>query len=159
MTVMGVDPGSRVTGYGLVSYEQGKLRTLEFGCIRAKVKGPLAERLREIYEAFMEVLERSDAELAAVEDISYRENIRAAFQIGHARGVVMLALAQAGLPVEEYSPAEVKRSVVGSGSASKEQVRFMVQHILNLPEPPKPYDASDALAVALCHIHRLRTMG
>lgn len=159
MTILGVDPGSRVTGYGLVECEDGEVRALEFGCIRAREKAPFSYRLKEIYEAFRKVLEVNEPDCAAVEDIFYRENVRSAFQIGHARGVILLALAQAGLPVNEYTPAEVKRSVVGSGSASKEQVRFMVQHILKLPEPPEPYDASDALAVALCHVHRMRTGG
>jgi len=155
VTILGVDPGSRVTGYGLISWEEGRAKVLDFGCIRARGRASLAERLWEIYKAFREVLERSSPDCAAVEDIFYRENVRSAFQIGHARGVILLALAQAGLPVEEYAPAEVKKSVVGSGAASKEQVRFMVQHILDLSEPPKPYDASDALAVALCHAHRI----
>ncbi|HID10977.1 MAG TPA: crossover junction endodeoxyribonuclease RuvC [Candidatus Latescibacteria bacterium] len=155
MTILGVDPGSRITGYGLIVWEDGRAQALDFGCIRAREKASLCERLSEIYRAFREVLERSRPDYAAVEDIFYQENVRSAFQIGHARGVILLALAQAGLRVEEYAPAEVKRSVVGSGSASKGQVQFMVQHLLGLSEPPEPYDASDALAVALCLAHRI----
>jgi len=92
----------------------------------------------------------------AVEDVFYSDNVKTALKIGHARGVILLAAADAGLPIAEYSPREVKQAVVGSGSASKEQVQFMVKNILTLKEAPHPYDATDALAVALCHVHRLK---
>ncbi len=153
--ILGVDPGSMATGFGVLRCNGRRAEVLGYGCIKSKKGRPFPERLRDIYEGIVEVIERYRPDQMAVEDIFYSNNVKTALKIGHARGVVLLAAANRGIPVVEYSPREVKRSVVGSGSASKEQVQFMVKAILGLGELPEPYDVSDALAVALCHANRL----
>lgn len=155
MTILGIDPGSTVTGYGLIQHEDRVSRLLECGCIRTKARTSFPERLKKIYAELTDRLAELRPDEVAVEDVFYSENVKAALRIGHARGVILLAAANAGVPIAEYTPREVKRAVVGSGAASKEQVQFMVKHILHLKELPHPYDVTDALAVALCHIHRL----
>lgn len=157
MTILGIDPGSTVTGYGLIQHEDRTLRLLECGCIRTNVKTSFPERLKKIYAALTDRLAELRPDEVAVEDVFYSENVKAALRIGHTRGVILLAAANAGIPIAEYTPREVKQAVVGSGAASKEQVQFMVKHILHLKALPHPYDATDALAVALCHIHRLES--
>jgi len=153
--ILGVDPGSMATGFGVLRCNGRRAEVLGYGCIKSKKGRPFPERLRDIYEGIVEVIERYRPDQMAVEDVFYSNNVKTALKIGHARGVVLLAAANRGIPVVEYSPREVKRSVVGSGSASKEQVQFMVKAILGLGELPEPYDVSDALAVALCHANRL----
>jgi len=143
------------TGFGVLRCNGRRAEVLGYGCIKSKKGRPFPERLRDIYEGIVEVIERYRPDQMAVEDVFYSNNVKTALKIGHARGVVLLAAANRGIPVVEYSPREVKRSVVGSGSASKEQVQFMVKAILGLGELPEPYDVSDALAVALCHANRL----
>ena len=155
MVILGIDPGSVITGFGAIQTENREPRLIGCGCIRTSAKTPFAERLRKIYGELAETLLRYHPDEVAVEDVFYSNNVKTALKIGHARGVILLAAADAGLPIAEYSPREVKRAVVGSGSASKEQVQFMVKNILTLKEAPEPYDATDALAVALCHAHRL----
>jgi len=156
VVILGIDPGSVITGFGAIETENRKTRLIGCGCIRTSAKTPFAERLRKIYGELAETLSRYHPDEVAVEDVFYSNNVKTALKIGHARGVILLAAADAGLPIAEYSPREVKRAVVGSGSASKEQVQFMVKNILTLKEAPQPYDATDALAVALCHAHRLK---
>ena len=156
MVIVGIDPGSVITGFGAIETENREPRLIGCGCIRTSAKTPFAERLRKIYGELAETLSRYHPDEVAVEDVFYSNNVKTALKIGHARGVILLAAADAGLPIAEYSPREVKQAVVGSGSASKEQVQFMVKNILTLKEAPQPYDATDALAVALCHAHRLK---
>ncbi len=153
--ILGIDPGSVVTGLGVLKCEGKRAEVLSYGCIKAKKSRTFPERLKEIYEGIMDAIDQYHPDHIAVEDVFYSNNAKTALRIGHARGVVLLAAANKGIPVTEYSPREVKQSVVGSGSASKEQVQFMVRAILNLKEVPEPYDVSDALAVALCHTNRL----
>ena len=153
--VLGVDPGTAVTGYGVVARSSGgALSLLECGVVRTHVKAPLPERLRDIYEGLSEVIDRAAPGVLAVEEAFYSRNVRTAIVLGHARGVVLLAAALRGLPVAEYPPAEVKSAVVGVGAATKEQVQLMVQRLLRLKEPPRPHDAADGVAVALCHCFR-----
>ncbi|HEX5724401.1 MAG TPA: crossover junction endodeoxyribonuclease RuvC [Longimicrobiaceae bacterium] len=155
VVVLGVDPGTAVTGYGVVARaSDGALSLLECGVVRTHVRAPLAERLRDIYAGISEVVERTRPGVLAVEEAFYARNVRTAIVLGHARGVVLLAAALHGLPVAEYPPAEVKSAVVGVGAATKEQVGFMVQRLLRLREPPRPHDAADGVAVALCHCFR-----
>ncbi|MBI4409884.1 MAG: crossover junction endodeoxyribonuclease RuvC [Gemmatimonadetes bacterium] len=156
MIVLGVDPGTATTGYGVVARgRDGAVSLLECGVIRTTPRSDLARRVAEIYEGIEEVLTRRTPEIVAVEGIFYSRNARTAMVLGHARGAVLLAAAQRELPVAEYSPAEVKHAIVGSGRATKEQIQFMVQRLLRLKAPPQPADAADAVAIALCHCYAL----
>jgi len=150
--VLGIDPGSTVTGYGVVEGGPGRHRLVECGVIRSPRGGDLAVRLLHIYSDLQTVIERVEPDCMAVEGIFYRENPRTAVVLAHARGVALLAGAERGLPVIEYPPAEIKKAVVGTGRATKTQVGFMVQKLLGLAEPPQPADASDGCAAALCHL-------
>lgn len=152
MRVLGVDPGSSATGYGVVEGGGRDFRLIECGVIRSPRDGALAVRLLHIYHDLQAVIERLQPDCVAVEGVFYRENPRTAVILAHARGVALLAGAEAGLPVLEYPPAEIKLAVVGTGRATKEQVGYMVQKLLGLAEPPRPTDAADGCAAALCHI-------
>ena len=153
--VLGVDPGTAVTGYGVVARTgDGAVSLLECGVIRTHPRAPLPERLRDIHEGIAEVIARAAPSVLAVESVFYAKNVRTSVVLGHARGVVLLAAALRGLQVAEYPPAEVKNAVVGAGAATKEQVGWMVQRLLRLKEPPRPHDAADGVAVALCHCFR-----
>lgn len=151
MIVLGVDPGAGTTGYGVVARNGGALSLLECGVIRTEPDRPLAERLKEIYLGVGEVLSRHKVDVVAVEGVFFGKNARTTVILGHARGAILLAATMRDLHVAEYSPAEIKNAVVGTGRASKEQVQFMVQQLLRLKEPPRPNDAADGVAVALCH--------
>lgn len=160
MRILGVDPGTGVTGFGVVEAEEGRYALLECGVIRTSPAEPLHTRLREISDGICELIDRHDPEVLAVEDVFYARNVRTTVVLGHARGVVLLAGARAGLTVAEYPPAEIKKAIAGNGSASKQQVQFMVTQLLRLKSPPQPLDAADGVAVALthamsAHLHRL----
>jgi crossover junction endodeoxyribonuclease RuvC len=153
--VLGVDPGTAVTGYGVVARTGGGAVSLvECGVIRTSPKAPLPERLRDIHLGVQEVIRRTAPGVLAVEGVFYSKNARSALVLGHARGVILLAAALAGLDVAEYPPAEVKTAVVGTGAATKDQVGFMVRKLLRLKEAPRPADAADGVAIALCHCFR-----
>ena len=157
MVVLGIDPGTAITGYGVVRGEPfGSLALVECGVIRTSARDPLPVRLREIYEDVRALLERHHPEALAVEDVFYSRNVRTTVVLGHARGVVLLAGEQAGVSIHEYPPAEIKKSVVGTGAATKEQVQFMLTRLLRLKSAPQPSDAADAAAVALAHIMTAR---
>ena len=157
MIVLGIDPGTAITGYGVVRGEPfGSLALVECGVIRTSARDPLPVRLREIYEDVRALLERHHPEALAVEDVFYSRNVRTTVVLGHARGVVLLAGEQAGVSIYEYPPAEIKKSVVGTGAATKEQVQFMLTRLLRLKTAPQPSDAADAAAVALAHIMTAR---
>ena len=152
MIVLGVDPGTRTTGYGVVaSPGGGAVSLLECGVIRTDPAAPLAQRLRAIHDGLVEVLDRHAADVMAVEGVFYGRNVQTTVLLGHARGAALLAAALRDLPVAEYSPAEIKSAVAGTGRATKEQVQYMVQMLLRLRHPPVPADAADGVAVALCH--------
>lgn len=158
MTILGIDPGTLIAGYGVVETAAiaGRApRLLEYGEIVMSGKAPLASRLHTFHKALAAVIARTHPDSCAIESAFSHKNIRSAMIIGHARGVALLAAAQCGIPVTEYSPREVKKAVTGSGAASKEQVQFMITSVLKLTRTSKSFDASDALAVALCHYHRL----
>ena len=159
MLVLGIDPGTALTGYGLVRGEDGELALVEYGVITTDQGKPLPERLREIYERLSALVRERQPTAAAVEKLFFAKNVRTALSVGQARGVALLAMANAGLPVHEYTPLEVKQAVAGYGRASKEQVQQMVKVLLDLPSVPQPDDAADALAVAICHIHSARMRG
>lgn len=156
MVVLGIDPGGASTGYGLLRVERGRLTRLDSGTIRPPRRLAFSDRLLYIYQGVKKILESGRIDEVAVEDVYQGVNHRTASRIGHVRGVVLLAGAEAGLPVAEYPPNEVKSAVAGNGLATKEQVQFMVQQILRLESPPASLDESDAIAVAICHCHRCR---
>ena len=153
MIILGVDPGSRVTGYGLIHCEGSHLRCLEYGGIKAgDARSTFSpNRLKKIYGELHGILARYSPAVMVVEDIFYAVNAKSALKLGHTRGVVLLVAAQLEIPLVEYSPLQVKKAVVGYGRADKMQMQKMVRTLLNLKEEPQPHDAADALAVALCH--------
>jgi crossover junction endodeoxyribonuclease RuvC len=151
--VLGIDPGTAVTGYGVVSGEPfGSLSLLECGVIRTTAHDPLPVRLRELYEDVSGLIERHKPDCVSVEDVFYAKNVRTTVVLGHARGVILLAAELAGVEIFEYAPAEIKKAVVGRGGATKEQVQFMVTRLLRLKSAPRPSDAADGAAAALAHI-------
>lgn len=153
MRVFGIDPGSERTGYGCIDTDGQRHRLVACGAITVPARAPFPERLRLIHEGLCELLRECRPELVAIENLFHATNVQSALKLGHARGVAMLAAVEAGLPIVEYTPAEVKRAVVGYGRAEKRQVAEMVRLLLDLDEVPSPYDAADALAVAICHLH------
>lgn len=157
MRILGVDPGIIVTGFGVLERKGYESVALDYGCIKLSVQEQFPKRLLKIYNQISRVISQYLPDEFAIEDLFYAENAKVALKLGHARGVAMLAAAVHQIPVSEYSPREIKQSVVGSGSASKEQVQRMVKDLLRLKFLPEPFDAADALAVALCHCHRLES--
>ena len=152
MRILGIDPGSRATGYGLIRLEGNRLHHIDNGVIRPPEKATLAQRLLHIYLELQAVIKQYSPECAAIEQVFMGNNAQSALKLGQARGVAMLAAAGAGLDVAEYSPLQIKSAVVGYGRASKSQVQQMVKALLKLPEIAQE-DASDALAIAICHAH------
>jgi crossover junction endodeoxyribonuclease RuvC len=153
--VLGIDPGTANTGYGVVrgAGSAGAFPSLvECGVIRTRARDPLPSRLREIYEGVRELIERHRPDALSVEDVFYSRNVRTTVVLGHARGVILLAAEQAGLPVNELAPAEIKKAVVGTGGATKEQVQFMLTRLLRLKSVPHPSDAADGVAAALAFL-------
>lgn len=152
MRIIGIDPGSRATGYGLIVKEGNRLIHVDNGVIRPPAKADLAERLLVIFQGLSDIINEYSPQYAAVEQVFMAQNAQAALKLGQARGAALLAAANAGLEVGEYSATQVKSSVVGYGRAAKSQVQQMVKALLNLPEIAQE-DASDALAVAICYAH------
>jgi crossover junction endodeoxyribonuclease RuvC len=153
--IFGIDPGSDRTGYGCVETDGSRHRMITSGAIKTSASASFPEKLLYIHTGLASLLAECRPDSVAIENLFHAVNARSALKLGHARGVAMLAAVEAGLPVAEYTPAEVKRAVVGYGRAEKQQVQHMVRLILGLDVAPTPYDASDALAVALCHSHSL----
>jgi crossover junction endodeoxyribonuclease RuvC len=151
--IVGIDPGSERTGYGCVETDGRRHRLVACGAITAAAGDSFPARLARIYRELTTVLARTRPDAVAVESVFHAVNARSALKLGHARGVALLAAVEAGCMVFEYSPAEVKRAVVGYGRAEKRQVQQMVKLLLGLDKPVSPFDASDALAVAICHVH------
>jgi crossover junction endodeoxyribonuclease RuvC len=157
MLVIGIDPGTATTGYGLVrETEDGSLVVVDFGAILTPAGAPMAERLLHLHRKLKETLLLHRPQSGAVEKLFFQRNVTNALTVGQARGVALLALAETGLTVGEYTPMEVKQAVAGYGGADKNQVQQMVRALLGLAEIPKPDDAADALAVAICHLHSAR---
>lgn len=153
---LGIDPGTASTGYGLVEERDGELRLVACGVISTTPETPMPQRLRSIHDDLTGLIARYQPSQLAVEELFFSRNARTALAVGQARGVVLLAAAEAGLPVGEYTPLEVKQAIVGYGRAQKAQVQRMICLILNLAAVPQPDDATDALAVAVCHLFALR---
>lgn len=156
MRVLGVDPGTATTGYAIVVEEEGRLQAVALGVVTTPAKMPLPARLQQIYRDLGQIVEMHRPDAAAVEELFFSRNARTAMSVGHARGVTLLALVNAGLPIAEYTPMQVKQAVTGYGNADKHQVQEMVRMLLNLAEVPRPDDAADAAAVAICYLHRVR---
>lgn len=153
MTVLGIDPGLANTGYGIVTRKAGRLVALDGGVIETRAGVPHERRLADIHAAIEALLAEHEPDAVALEELYFGQNVRTAFAVGHARGAVMLAAGQRGLPCTSYTPQKVKSAVCGHGRAPKEQVARMVQALLALPDAPASDHASDALAVAVCHIN------
>lgn len=154
IVVLGIDPGTITTGFGAVTLEGGTSRALGWGCIKTSSSAPIAERLARIHAEVAHQIQKYRPDEIAVEDVFQAKNVRSALKLGHARGVALLAAADAGVPIFEYAPREVKKSVVGVGSATKSQVASMVRRLLGLSDAEMKEDESDAVAVALCHLHK-----
>jgi crossover junction endodeoxyribonuclease RuvC len=154
MIVIGIDPGTAITGYGLVrERSDGQVEAVAYGVVTTPAKTPLPERLQMIYRGLQEVVSEHAPTSAAVEKLIFGRNVTTAMSVGQARGVALLALANSGLSIAEYAPMEVKQAVAGYGNADKTQVQEMVRLLLGLDEIPRPDDAADALAVAITHLH------
>jgi len=151
--VFGIDPGSERTGYGCVESDGSRHRLVTCGAIRTPALASFPDKLLAIHAGLSALLAECRPDGVAIENLFHAVNVRSALKLGHARGVAMLAAVEAGLPVAEYTPAEIKRAVVGYGRAEKPQVQHMVKLLLGLSEAPSPHDAADALAVAICHVH------
>jgi crossover junction endodeoxyribonuclease RuvC len=154
MRVLGIDCGTERTGYGLIESDGRLHHMIAAGAICTTPREPLEQRLLKIADGLREVIRRHQPEAAAVEEVFYSQNVKTALKLSHARGVALLAVAEAGLPLGEYSPLEIKTSVVGYGRAEKQQVRMMVHSLLRIREEIESEDACDAIAVAICHATR-----
>jgi crossover junction endodeoxyribonuclease RuvC len=151
--VLGIDPGLANTGYGVVARRRGRMAALDGGVIETAAGLPIERRLADVHAGVQALLEEHTPDAVALEELYFGQNVRTAFAVGHARGAVMLAAGQFGVPCTGYTPQKVKSSVCGHGRAPKEQVARMVQMLLDLPELPTPDHAADALAVAMCHVN------
>jgi crossover junction endodeoxyribonuclease RuvC len=161
MLVIGIDPGTATTGYGLVQeVDDGSLEVVDYGAILTPPDLPMQQRLLQLYRGLKDILILHHPQSGAVEKLFFQRNVRTAISVGQGRGVALLALAEVQLPVAEYTPLEVKQAVAGYGRADKNQVQEMVRALLGLQDVPRPDDAADALAVAICHLHshRLRSL-
>lgn len=157
MLVIGIDPGTAITGYGLVREQlDGSLEMVAYGAVLTPAKMPMPERLVKLHRELAQIVLLHRPESGAVEKLFFSRNVRTAISVGQGRGVALLSLAEAGLPVAEYTPMEIKQAIAGYGGADKNQVQQMVKALLDLDEIPKPDDAADALAVAICHLHSAR---
>jgi crossover junction endodeoxyribonuclease RuvC len=157
MITLGIDPGTAITGYGIIREEQdGCLTVVEYGVIRTSADQTQADRLVRLYQKLKELILLHRPQIGAVEKLFFERNVRTALNVGQARGVALLAMAESGLKIGEYTPLEIKQAVAGYGGADKNQVQQMVKTILGLEVIPHPDDAADALAVAICHIHSVK---
>jgi crossover junction endodeoxyribonuclease RuvC len=160
MLALGIDPGTANTGYGIVRSDRpGLVSLVECGVIRTRPREPLPARLAEIYDGVTQLIARHRPDALSVEDVFYSRNVRTTVVLGHARGVILLAGQQAALDIHEFPPAEIKKAVVGTGAATKEQVQFMLTRLLKLKAVPQPSDAADGVAAALAYIMSARLHG
>ena len=151
MVILGIDPGVAIVGYGVVECVSGNFRCLEYGCITTPAHTLLEDRLSEIYDGMTELIARHRPDCMSIEELFFNNNQKTAVDVAQARGVILLAANKAKLPIYEYTPLQVKSAVVGYGRAEKQQVMYMVRQYLHMKETPKPDDAADAIAIALCH--------
>jgi len=153
MKIIGIDPGYAILGYGVIEKKGNHFVPCGFGAITTEPKDDMTGRLKSIYNALMDIIAEFEPEVASIEELFFNTNSKTALLVGQARGVAILACANSGLKIYEYTPLQVKQALVGYGRAEKEQVQAMVKTILNLKETPKPDDTADALAAAICHGH------
>lgn len=153
MRILGIDPGYGRTGYGVIETDGNRLRPLEFGLIETDSQLSMEKRLLQLYDALLQIIDRRQPDSLAVEELFFSRNVTTGIGVSQARGVVLLAAAQSGLPVFEYKPVQVKQAIAGYGKAEKKQIQEMVRVFLSLPNVPKPDDVADALAVAITHAH------
>lgn len=151
MIIMGIDPGFAITGFGVVEYKGNKFSVLDYGAITTDASMKMSQRLLILHNRLEEIIYKHKPDAIAIEELFFNKNIKTALTVGHGRGVAVLAAAQSGVEIFEYTPLQVKQSVVGYGRAEKAQIQQMVKAILNLSAIPKPDDVADALAVAICH--------
>ena len=156
MLVLGIDPGLIQTGYGLIKVGTEKKQVIDYGTISPNSKDKLALRLLAIYNDLLSIINEYEPSVMAIEEVFYGKNVKSALLLGHARGVSMICAAKYNIPVFEYAARKVKQSITGNGNAHKSQIKFMIMKELNLKEFNAPIDASDALAIALCHIYQVR---
>jgi crossover junction endodeoxyribonuclease RuvC len=156
MRIMGLDPGTATTGYGIIDVVEGEPSVVTYGVIRTEPQQEMAQRLQTIYQTVCRLVDEYRPDSAAIEEVFFGRNITTAITVGQARGVLILALANAGIPIDEYSPPKIKDAVTGYGKADKHQVQLMVRNLLHLEETPRPDDAADGLAVALTHYQHQR---
>ncbi|MCX7772680.1 MAG: crossover junction endodeoxyribonuclease RuvC, partial [Clostridia bacterium] len=159
MIIIGIDPGFAITGYGVLEYIGNKFRMIDVGVISTEAGLEFSERLLILNNGLQELIQKYHPDAMAVEELFFNTNVKTAIKVGHGRGVALLSAARAGVKVYEYTPLQVKQSVVGYGRAKKEQVQQMVKVLLNLDKIPKPDDAADALAIAICHAHSSGAIG
>lgn len=159
MRILGVDPGLAITGYGIVDYRGNSFSPVSYGCIRSLAGESLDQRLKSIYDQLTNMITDYRPDCLAIEELFFNRNVRTAIAVGQARGVLLLAAAQADINVFEYTPLQVKQAVAGFGRAEKQQVQYMVKVIMNLAEVPKPDDVADALAVSICHANNCSGLG
>lgn len=159
MIILGIDPGTAITGYGIVEFLGNRYRAIDYSCLRTGPELSLDLRLKKLFEGLKEIIHTYKPDVMAVEELFFNKNARTALAVGHARGIALLAGANASIPVTEYTPLQVKQAVTGYGKADKQQVQFMVKTLLSLGEIPKPDDVADALAIAICHAHWSNTPG
>ncbi|MFQ5648393.1 MAG: crossover junction endodeoxyribonuclease RuvC [bacterium] len=157
MRVLGLDPGTLIMGFGVIERNGREPRVLDYGCLRLSSKEAFPLRLKKIYDEVVRLVEHFLPDEFAIESLFYAKNPKVAIKMGHARGVAIVAAVNHQIPAVEYTPREIKQAIVGNGAASKEQVQRMLCHLLHLRQVPEPLDASDALAVALCHMHRVES--
>src|SRR5215468_3702635 len=159
MRVLGIDCGTEYTGYGIVEqHADGRLAFVTAGAIQLSKRESMPKRLSIVFTELSHLIFSTSPQMVAIEEVFYSVNAKSALKLGQVRGVAMLAASSAGLEVAEYSPLSIKSAVVGYGRAEKQQVQLMVTRLLELPEPPEPVDASDALAIAICHLHTTATL-
>ena len=151
MIILGIDPGLATVGYGVVCSESGKCKSIDYGAIITKAGLLLERRLELIYDHLSDLIEKYKPDAMAIEELFFNKNVKTAIDVAHARGIILLAAAKHCLDIYEYTPLQIKQSVVGYGRAEKHQVMYMTKLLLELSETPKPDDTADALAVALCH--------
>jgi crossover junction endodeoxyribonuclease RuvC len=153
MKILGIDPGYAILGYGIVEKKGNSFTTHDYGAVTTDSKEEMTNRLKHVYNTLMDIISQFEPDAASIEELFFNTNSKTALLVGQARGVAMLACANSGVAVYEYTPLEIKQALVGYGRADKKQVQAMVKTILNLKTPPKPDDAADALAAAICHSH------
>lgn len=153
MVILGIDPGLAIVGWGVIEYQGARFRTIAYGALRTPAGISTEERLRLIYEGMKELFAKYHPDAMAIEELFFNTNITTGIRVAEARGILLLSARQAGVPIAEYTPLQVKQAVVGYGRAEKRQVIIMVTKLLGLREEPKPDDTADALAIAICHAH------